>query len=102
MTLGATLGAIGILSPLDRHKTSLLLLDSYQGRRWRMGSKLTGRPSDISPQSHSSDSFDAPPFDRQRRPALSYFLTHCEGTRIITRVPGLILGRLHEGYMKFW
>jgi hypothetical protein len=31
---------IRILLPLDGRKTSLQLLDSYQGRRWRMGSKL--------------------------------------------------------------
>jgi hypothetical protein len=40
ITLGATLGAIGILLPLDGRKTSLQLLDGYRGRRWRMGSKL--------------------------------------------------------------
>jgi hypothetical protein len=40
MTLGATTRIIGISPPLDGSKTSSLLLDSYRGRRQRVGSKL--------------------------------------------------------------
>jgi hypothetical protein len=40
MTLGAASRIIGIPLPLDGRETSLLLLDSYRGRRLRMGSKL--------------------------------------------------------------